>query len=379
MNILVFTDLFPTSEEQKITRAIFDFIKNWNRNHKVVVIKPIDFIKNLRKFRYTRTKIVNFQNITIIEVPFYRIPLIKLHLFTYKKILKIIDFSPEIVVGHDFIGNLFSYSFALKYNLPNSIGIHMHDIKRIKRFKTAYEKMVNTSRIVICRSPSIERKMKEIFPDHKKKITSLVSGIESSRVLSFEEYMKKSHSFLSTSKLKLITVSKFIARKNIEQILISLSELPDEIEFEYYLIGDGEEKNRLVSLTKTLNLEDKVFFPGYIKEEKEIDKYLKGSDIFILVSKKETFGLVYLEALANGCIVIGSAGTGIDGIIQNNINGFLVSPENKEDLQNRINNIVEMKTNDLLILYKNMYKTILQYKQKAQANKYLQILNYLVY
>jgi glycosyltransferase involved in cell wall biosynthesis len=239
--------------------------------------------------------------------------------------------------------------------------------------------MVNTSRIVICRSPSIERKMKEIFPDHKKKITSLVSGIESSRVLSFEEYMKKSHSFLSTSKLKLITVSKFIARKNIEQILISLSELPDEIEFEYYLIGDGEEKNRLVSLTKTLNLEDKVFFPGYIKEEKEIDKYLKGSDIFILVSKKETFGLVYLEALANGCIVIGSAGTGIDGIIQNNINGFLVSPENKEDLQNRINNIVEMKTNDLLILYKNMYKTILQYKQKAQANKYLQILNYLVY
>ena len=49
---------------------------------------------------------------------------------------------------------------------------------------------------------------------------------------------------------------------------------------------------------------------------------MEESDVFAMVSSPETFGLVYIEAMAKGCVTIGSKGEGIDGVIVNNENGF---------------------------------------------------------
>ena len=51
-----------------------------------------------------------------------------------------------------------------------------------------------------------------------------------------------------------------------------------------------------------------------------------------MVSENETLGLVYLEVMAQGCIPVGSRGEAIDGIIVDGRNGFLVNPNNEEDL-----------------------------------------------
>ena len=45
-------------------------------------------------------------------------------------------------------------------------------------------------------------------------------------------------------------------------------------------------------------------------------------NVWIMISKNETFGLVYLEAMARGCITIGSRNQGIDGVINHGVNGF---------------------------------------------------------
>ena len=52
------------------------------------------------------------------------------------------------------------------------------------------------------------------------------------------------------------------------------------------------------------------------------------SDVFVLPSVNETFGMVYLEAMSQGCIPIGTSGEGIDGIIENGKNGYLCDRNN---------------------------------------------------
>ena len=74
-----------------------------------------------------------------------------------------------------------------------------------------------------------------------------------------------------------------------------------------------------------LGLESCVYFEGE-KAREQVLHLMEESDIFVLVSSPETFGLVYVEAMAKGCITIGSKGEGIDGVIVNNENGYLCTP-----------------------------------------------------
>ena len=57
---------------------------------------------------------------------------------------------------------------------------------------------------------------------------------------------------------------------------------------------------------------------------------MKNAQIFTLISDNETFGMVYIEAMLQGCLVIASKGGGFDGIIQDGINGFICNPEGKK-------------------------------------------------
>ncbi len=61
-----------------------------------------------------------------------------------------------------------------------------------------------------------------------------------------------------------------------------------------------------------------------------------------MISKGETFGLVYLEAMARGCITIGSRNEGIDGIILHGVNGFLCEAGNEKELAQIIRHINQL-------------------------------------
>ena len=91
---------------------------------------------------------------------------------------------------------------------------------------------------------------------------------------------------------------------------------------------------------------------------------MREADIFILPSKNETFGMVYLEAMASGCITVCSKGDGVDGIIKDSINGFLC--DDVEQVFERI-----MKFEDKNWILENSYNTIRNYTDLIVANHYL--------
>lgn len=102
-----------------------------------------------------------------------------------------------------------------------------------------------------------------------------------------------------------------------------------------------------------------------------MQQQLREHDIFVMISKQETFGLVYLEAMAAGCITIASRGEGFDGIIQDGVNGFLCEAGNWHELSRIITHICELSSGDLCKISEAAQKTALELTDEKAAFKYI--------
>ena len=129
-----------------------------------------------------------------------------------------------------------------------------------------------------------------------------------------------------------ISISNLKKSKGIEYNLHALNALIDKYpSLKYKIIGDGPHRELLKAKVKELDLEDSVWFIGQMDYDQAMAE-LSQSNIFSLPSYREGFGLVYLEAMALGIPVIGCMGEGPEDFIENEINGFLVEPENPHEL-----------------------------------------------
>ena len=97
------------------------------------------------------------------------------------------------------------------------------------------------------------------------------------------------------------------------------------------IIGDGPERSRLQALAQRLQILDRVRFPGR-QSRSQVVTAMRRCTLFVLPSRYEGLGCVYLEAMAVGKPVIGCRGQGIAEIVQHGSNGFLVGPDNEKEL-----------------------------------------------
>lgn len=119
--------------------------------------------------------------------------------------------------------------------------------------------------------------------------------------------------------------------------------LKEDEDLVYLLVGkyDVDEKLRLDILIRDLNISDKVLFSGYVSDN-ELEEYYKLADIFVMPSKKEGFGIVFIEALLNGLFVIaGNKDGSVDALDNGNL-GILIDPDDSEALKQNIQNCLAL-------------------------------------
>lgn len=145
------------------------------------------------------------------------------------------------------------------------------------------------------------------------------SGVPAASVKARSEYKTK-----VPGTLKLVCVSSMIPRKKLRSLIETLACI-ESFEWSLDLFGDGPLRAELESQVITLGLERRIIFHGFVSHHELMQRY-SAYDVFILLSESETFGMVYTEALSQGLFVVGSRGEGIDGILMDGVNGFLVSP-----------------------------------------------------
>ena len=134
----------------------------------------------------------------------------------------------------------------------------------------------------------------------------------------------------------ILSVARFTKQKRLDVLLEALPRLRDgKLDFEAWLVGDGPEKDNLVSLTRKLNLSSQVRFFDLVPQS-SLNEFYNICDICVLVSVDEGFGLVLAEALLCKKPVIGADSGGIVDIIQNGITGILIPPDDASTLADAI-------------------------------------------
>jgi glycosyltransferase involved in cell wall biosynthesis len=197
----------------------------------------------------------------------------------------------------------------------HSSNLHKNDIKKInlKRASFAYKK----ANEVLAVSPSL---VKNIERKLNFKAT-FVPNIVDTKIFEFCEKEE-------TKEFRVVSVGGLTANKRMDLLIEAFAVFANKTEAKLTIFGEGAERRKIEKLIEKLNMSGKVFLKGLCSRA-EISKEMSNSDLFVLVSRAETFGVAYIEAMSSGLPVIATKSGGPE-IFVNNSNGILIPVDDLE-------------------------------------------------
>lgn len=139
------------------------------------------------------------------------------------------------------------------------------------------------------------------------------------------------------------------------------------------IIGDGDEKGKIISKIHRLGLDDSVIMHGFLDKE-GVGRILSNSSIYLMCSYTESFGIVLLEAFSYGipCVAFNSA-EGANEIISTNWDGYLIKDRNKDEMAKRVCSLIE-NYNRRFIMGQNALKKANKYSLDEVKSKWIKII-----
>ncbi len=237
------------------------------------------------------------------------------------------DFRPDIIHAHKLginteLASLLRQRFGcpLVFTSHGETGCEApwnHDLNAVKRY-------ADKADTVVCVSSAIKRYLEQAGVSPELRV--ICNGFAVNHCLPSADRRPFS----------VIQVGHLTKQKRINVTIESFRQLRKQYpDAALTLAGEGTERRALEQQCETGHLGDAVWFTGEIPNE-QVMELLSRSQFFVMPSVNEGFGIVYLEAMASGCITIGTAGEGIADFIKDGVNGFLVPPDRPDVIAQRI-------------------------------------------
>ena len=356
MKILVLTSIYPSPDIEiaNNTNVVHYFALEWiKQGHEVLVIHnyPIylrifhligscakkliasKFNTSVTSHYISKSKEFIMDGVDVVRMPLFKpFPHGKVPRKSLSKQIETIKdyclrrgFIPDYITSHNFYPHLEMVNQLKRDSFPNArtcVVVHKQNLNMLN-FVDDYHKEINLVDIWGYRSLSLKREF-ESFTGLNPNHFMCYSGIPTQ--------------FLQTQKLfspkqpisNFIYVGSFIRRKYPEKLLHAIKKAKIS-DFRLTYVGDGENKNLIQNIIKSYGWQDNVTLCGYVQRN-QVPDLLAKSQCFIMISEGESFGLVYLEAMAIGLIVIASKNEGMEGIIEDGVNGFLCKAGDDNEL-----------------------------------------------
>ncbi|MFO7844403.1 MAG: glycosyltransferase [Bacteroidales bacterium] len=360
--ILVISHMYPSYADGAygifVHKQVLELIK---QGCDVRVIRPVPWIPfpislYVKKWQKKFTKVNDISNIDGVEVyypEYFALPkgiMIEYSGFIVnwciKKLVKEIyrDFKFDIIHSHVVLPGGFA-GMKLKEdfnNKPLVVTIHGQDLQKTinknSRCSKAIKQVFQKGNIII----TVSSKLKEIAEKkmgYANKIKVINNGIDPKDVF-VKNGSENRNCYNRSEDIVILSVSNLFKSKGIDINIKAISKIiRKNKKIKYYIIGDGPEEATLRSLSKSLGLDQNVFFLGRLPHD-EVMKYMANTDIFSLPSWEEGFGVVYLEAISFGKPVIACQGEGIIDVIKHGETGILVKPHDIDDLASKLNLLI---------------------------------------
>ena len=263
--------------------------------------------------------------------------------------------------------------------IPMVTTLHGTDITLVGNhpfYKPAVSFSINKSDVVTSVSQNLKDETYKLF-NIKREIHVIPNFIELDKI-KIDSTIACHRSVMANENEKIIThISNFRKVKRILDVIEIFYKIQQQIPSKLMMVGDGPEKEIAENLCQKLGISDRVIFFG---NSNEIDKILSYTDLFLLPSETESFGLAALEAMAWGVPVISSNSGGLPEVNFEGVSGFLSDVGNTDEMaQNAIKilsnetKLAEFKENALAVakqfdiknivpIYEKLYEEVLNKK-----------------
>lgn len=394
-NVLVLTNIYPAPDlEKENTPIVHYFVKEWvNMGYNVKVINyPANFPKILmwgatlfkkqlssRLGATIRTSQAIEKEYELERVKVKRIPLLKKKLHgayssnqiekAYQKTiiyLKEQDFTPDVIISHWVNPQLeIMDKLKHKYGCKTCYVAHLASIELDRLYtQEQSQKLIDNIDFIGFRSAYIRDAFMNRF-EYDRPSFQCYSGIP-------EKYIPNVPLMRKFDNVQnYVFVGTLIKRKYPAEIVPALVKAYGKDIFNVTYIGKGAEKTNVIKYAKKMNVQENVHILGYIPRD-EVVKKLQTNDVFVMISRGEAFGLVYLEAMAQGLITIAARKEGFDGIIEHGTNGFLCEAGNVEELTSLLKEIKNMPKEKLQKISQNAIKTAENLTDVKAAKMYIE-------
>ena len=401
MNILVLTSIYPEPDDEKkagVTPVVHDFTKVWvTQGHNVVVIHNANRYPLLlhmlpqslkQKINSTVGMVLpaSDQDKDLLSVKdgvtIARFPMLKVipkGRFTdgsiikqFEKIISYLEknqFVTQVVIGH-WENPQIPLLSMMKKKFACRTAIVFHTFLYIrqpscKKWVFDYLKDID---ILGCRSKTMAAELKKMIRLAYNPFVCY-SGVP-------DEYVdrlvsQRGEKFTGGNLRAFVYAGRYTRQKNVGSIIQALNRIYPDNDFGFDIIGIDNSVTELSALVSSMSLGEQVRFHGR-KPRTEVIRLMKDSQCFIMISENEAFGLVYLEAMACGCITIGSRGEGVDGVIEHGVNGFLCKAGDTNELATLLAEINRLSQDRKEEISNNAVKTAIRFRESVVAMDYLQ-------
>jgi len=265
--------------------------------------------------------------------------------------------------------------------IPMVTTLHGTDITLVGKhpnYKNAVMFSINNSDVITSVSENLKTETNKIF-DIQKEIHVVPNFIDFSDE-AYKEDRKCVRNIVAKDNERIVThISNFRPVKRIYDVITIFYKIQKKIPSKLLMVGNGDEKEKAETQCRELGISDKVIFFG---NTPEINRILCGSDLFLLPSQIESFGLAALEAMALSVPVISSNTGGLPEVNIDGFSGYLSDVGNTDEMaQNAIKILSDdtiLKTfkknakqvalrfdiSNIIPLYQNLYNKILEIYKK---------------
>lgn len=280
--------------------------------------------------------------------------------------------SAIIVVSHI---NLLSVAYLIKFFFPKKkLLLFAHGIEVWGQLSFTRKRMLKACDMILAVSSFTKEKLKEkgwIDPDKIIVLNNCIDPyLQPLQTETRDAGLLAKYNFIENN-IILLTLTRLSSKelyKGYDNVLNSVAALKEKFpQIKYLIVGryDVKEKQRLDKIIEKHNLKEQVFFTGYIPDD-QLAKHYGLADMYVMPSKKEGFGIVFIEALYYGLPVIAGNKDGSVDALCNGKLGVLINPDDQDELNNAIEKVILDKDSykpDMALL--NQLFSYNSYKEKC--------------
>jgi glycosyltransferase involved in cell wall biosynthesis len=254
-------------------------------------------------------------------------------------LMKKIGSKVDVIHAHDWLVANAGIGLKHVFRKPLLVTMHSTEMGRRDGLHTTTEKMIHETEAwltyeawkVICCSDYMVSHVRYVFGLPNDKLVMVPNGVNTHNYDIDNDYQTFRAKYALPDENIVLYVGRLVYEKGIHILINAVPKILAKVNAKFIIVGSGYMKEQLLNIVRSMGLEHKVLFEGFM-DEPTLLKLQKCADVSVVPSLFEPFGIVALEAMAAKSPIVVSDTGGLSEIVDHDKTGVKVYPNNPDSL-----------------------------------------------